>query len=560
MESHLGVLCGIAGAGWILFHPETGLGVLGTLGVLRYLAASRPASDTRILVSVIGAAGLALSLIAPGLGLGLLGGTLLFSLGVGRDQEPQEPAPGLPAAASGPGVVLVPILHVPILEDPVLHDPVLQDPVPQDWDPLHARVPLARLLAPASEVRVVWIEAAPSQAPQGISLERNAWVRSKFANASQGLTPRPTFEQVSALRPEEVLRARAADPAANWVVMSWRSPSPWRSLLCPLARFMSAPPANLALYRPLPGEAEDAPFAPKRVMVLASRGPQDEALFEVAARIASCSGACTVTAVYLAAQDATPRTLLGIYDYHAGISSDGCAFEVEVVRASRHLEGILEAASRHDLLVLGSPGAPSSWLRPQLEDEVARAATCGVLQLKAGSGSGSSFDVSAQRGSPRLSEVLDFVEVVPDARFASKQELIAEVSRRFSEELGGRISSGSLRRALWERELEESTRLANGVAAPRRSSFESLDRVHLGLWILNTPLDFDSSEGEQVDLCFVLLGPPSLRSLQFQLLEQLRELAARPAGLLGLRSARDLAQARAAIRMGEDATVLSGQI
>ncbi len=538
VESHLVVLCGIAAVGWVLFHPETGLGALGTLGALRFLAPSRPSSRSRILVAVIGAAGVALSPFAPGLGLGLLGGALFFSLRARRDRGSAGPAPTL-RPVSGPAVVLVPVL--------------------QDRDPLQALVPLANLLLPRSEVRVVWIEAAPCQAPLGTSLEQNAKVRSRFVNAAQGLTPSPTFEQVSASRPEEVLQARAADPATRWVVMGWLSPSPWRRLLCPLARFVSAPPANLAVYRPPQAEAEDRPFAPQRVMVLANLGPQDEALLEVAARIATSSGAGTVTAVYPAARDASAHELLRIYAYHEGISPDRCALDVEVVRASQHLEGVLEAAARHDLLIVGSSRAASWWQRPALEDQVARAATCGVLQLKAGSGLASSCEVSADQGSLRLSEALDFVEVVTEARFASKQALLAGVSRRCSEELGGQISSRSLGRALWEREFEESSYLANGVAAPRRSSFESLDRVHLGLWILETPLDFDSSGGEQVDLCFVLLGPPSKRAVQLQLLEQLRELAAAPAGLARLRAARDLAQARAALRLAEEATALTGQ-
>ncbi|MBC8366553.1 PTS sugar transporter subunit IIA [bacterium] len=56
------------------------------------------------------------------------------------------------------------------------------------------------------------------------------------------------------------------------------------------------------------------------------------------------------------------------------------------------------------------------------------------------------------------------------------------------------------------REAIMSTGVGQGVAIPHALS-EAVTKIHLSLWRLNKPLDFDSVDGQGVDLIFMILGP-----------------------------------------------------
>ncbi len=56
------------------------------------------------------------------------------------------------------------------------------------------------------------------------------------------------------------------------------------------------------------------------------------------------------------------------------------------------------------------------------------------------------------------------------------------------------------------REAIMSTGVGQGVAIPHALS-EAVTEIHLSLWRLKKPLDFDAVDGRGVDLIFMILGP-----------------------------------------------------
>jgi nitrogen PTS system EIIA component len=56
------------------------------------------------------------------------------------------------------------------------------------------------------------------------------------------------------------------------------------------------------------------------------------------------------------------------------------------------------------------------------------------------------------------------------------------------------------------RETIMSTGVGQGVAIPHALS-EAVTEIHLSLWRLKKPLDFDAVDGRGVDLIFMILGP-----------------------------------------------------
>lgn len=103
-----------------------------------------------------------------------------------------------------------------------------------------------------------------------------------------------------------------------------------------------------------------------------------------------------------------------------------------------------------------------------------------------------------------IEELLDRRAVTPRLSARTKRQalsLVAETAaRRF-----GRDASEVLD-ALLAREMAGSTGVGSGVAVPH-AKLEGLDRMH-GVFVrLETPVDYDSVDGQPVDLLFALFAP-----------------------------------------------------
>ncbi len=94
--------------------------------------------------------------------------------------------------------------------------------------------------------------------------------------------------------------------------------------------------------------------------------------------------------------------------------------------------------------------------------------------------------------------------VIPSARAATKKILLEVIAEQAS-----RVASLPERlvfETLLQRERLGSTGIGAGIAIPH-GKFEGLDRL-VGLFIrMEKPIDFESLDGEPVDLLFVLLAP-----------------------------------------------------
>ncbi|MBL4848530.1 MAG: PTS sugar transporter subunit IIA [Planctomycetes bacterium] len=485
----------------------------------------------------IGTLGVALALEAPGVGLALAGGVIWFGAIFARIQssssdddlaQPAEPVPQF-----GTGVITAPIL-IPVFDD---------------QEPLEALVLLASLWGEAgSRIHVLRIEEVPCQAPFWKFSEHDAEFLARMMRASRH-NPTCSFEGVLTHRREEVLRQRANDPGVHIVVMSWR-PCSWRRIFDPLGRFISHPSCNLAVYRAAT-EASSGPSVanPRRILVVASRLPQDALLLQLALQIPSRPEGSAVTVCHPIPLSVASKALQNTRAYHESLVPAGSTVRAEVVRSTDPLDAVLQLSRGFDLLIVGQArdAGVLGWLRPGLEDCLIERASCAVVQLKAG--------LELLRAPPpherRLSAALSLVEVVRDGSIKSRAALFRRIGQRFEEELSEPVSGASIEEALWEREIEESTAVSDGVATPHRSSICGLDRLHVGLWILDAPIEFGSTDPVAVDLCFVLIGPPAERPPQLRLLERVGQLAANAPLLSSLRAAESLEDARFALRLAE---------
>jgi nitrogen PTS system EIIA component len=103
-----------------------------------------------------------------------------------------------------------------------------------------------------------------------------------------------------------------------------------------------------------------------------------------------------------------------------------------------------------------------------------------------------------------LADIIDSRSVLPNLRTQSKKQLIQELAHAAGAATG--IDHRIIYETLLQREKLGSTGLGQGIAIPH-GKIKALARVH-GLFArLAAPIDFDSVDGQPVDLVFLLLAP-----------------------------------------------------
>jgi PTS system nitrogen regulatory IIA component len=103
-----------------------------------------------------------------------------------------------------------------------------------------------------------------------------------------------------------------------------------------------------------------------------------------------------------------------------------------------------------------------------------------------------------------LSDLLTPEAVIPALKVNSKKQAIQELAEKAAQLTG--LAERDVFDTLLQRERLGSTGVGNGIAIPH-GKLTSIDRL-VGLFArLDRPIDFDSLDGQPVDLVFLLLAP-----------------------------------------------------
>ncbi len=133
-----------------------------------------------------------------------------------------------------------------------------------------------------------------------------------------------------------------------------------------------------------------------------------------------------------------------------------------------------------------------------------------------------------------LAEIISADAVLPHVKAQSKKQLLQELSQSLGSALA--IDHRIIFETLLTREKLGSTGLGQGIAIPH-GRLPSLTKVY-GLFAkLAAPIDFDSVDGEPVDLVFVLLSPDHAGADHLTALARISRLLRAPATLAKLRGA-----------------------
>ncbi|WP_439572945.1 PTS sugar transporter subunit IIA [Phreatobacter sp.] len=137
--------------------------------------------------------------------------------------------------------------------------------------------------------------------------------------------------------------------------------------------------------------------------------------------------------------------------------------------------------------------------------------------------------------------------IIPALRVDSKKHLLQELSARAAR-ITGR-DAAEIFRTLSERERLGSTGAGNGIAIPH-GKLARLDRV-FGLFArLDPAIDFDSIDGQPVDLVFTLLAPEGAGADHLKALSRIARLTRDQANVQKLRAARDEASLKTLLAAG----------
>lgn len=137
-----------------------------------------------------------------------------------------------------------------------------------------------------------------------------------------------------------------------------------------------------------------------------------------------------------------------------------------------------------------------------------------------------------------LGDLISPQAVIPSLKAKTKKQLLQELSDKTSRLTG--LSERDIFDALWQRERLGSTGLGHGVAIPH-AKLPALKQI-VGMFArLPEPIDFDSVDGEKVDLVFLLLAPEGAGADHLKALASVSRLLRDGQAVEKLRGSRDAA-------------------
>ena len=134
-----------------------------------------------------------------------------------------------------------------------------------------------------------------------------------------------------------------------------------------------------------------------------------------------------------------------------------------------------------------------------------------------------------------LTELLSLERVRIPLRARTKDELLHELVEAVSQGLP-EAAADSILAAVRDREQVLSTGIGQGVAIPHGKT-PVVDQLLMAAGVTAAPVDFESLDGEPVELCFVLVGPESAAGAHVKALSRISRLLRRASLRDALRAA-----------------------
>ncbi|MEL6297971.1 MAG: PTS IIA-like nitrogen regulatory protein PtsN [Pseudomonadota bacterium] len=133
-----------------------------------------------------------------------------------------------------------------------------------------------------------------------------------------------------------------------------------------------------------------------------------------------------------------------------------------------------------------------------------------------------------------LGDIVQTDGIVPELKASSKKQVLHELADLAADKTGR--PAREIFDTLLQRERLGSTGLGRGIAIPH-IKLRGLDDIFCLFARLPEPIDFESVDGEPVDLIFLLLAPEHASGDHLKALSRISRLMRAPAALENLRTA-----------------------
>jgi nitrogen PTS system EIIA component len=137
-----------------------------------------------------------------------------------------------------------------------------------------------------------------------------------------------------------------------------------------------------------------------------------------------------------------------------------------------------------------------------------------------------------------LGDLIKAEGVIPSLKAKSKKQVLHDLSQKAAELTG--IDERTIFETLLQRERLGSTGLGRGIAIPHGKP-PGLDRIVCLFARLESPIDFDATDGERVELVFLLLAPEQAGADHLKALARISRLLRDPLTIEKLKASRDSA-------------------
>lgn len=135
-----------------------------------------------------------------------------------------------------------------------------------------------------------------------------------------------------------------------------------------------------------------------------------------------------------------------------------------------------------------------------------------------------------------LGDLISPEGVIPSLKSKSKKQVLQELATRAADLT--EIDQREIFDTLLQRERLGSTGVGNGIAIPH-GKIASMDKIVCLFARLDEPIDFDSVDGEPVDLIFLLLAPEGAGADHLKALAHISRLLREPDATEKLRGSAD---------------------
>lgn len=477
-----------------------------------------------VLLVMLGVTGLIAS-------VGVIGIGTFFYFGYGRKKTSRK---GVVAKRGRRTDLISQVMVRPNLKE-ALHDAMVLVPLLEHERSPEILVEMGAALAHGRRVNVVQVVEVPEQS--GMSAFYDETV--KTTALERRLNAMAEEEEIDLDFETSVTRdlGHAIYEAANishcdWVVIEWAG---WSgqgiTINNPIGWLQDHLPCKMAVFK-------DAGVRYiRQIMVLVEPGPHDSLVVTTASHLAKLYKA-ELNFVAVLPDGATEDDATYVHQMKSLSTAPG---RVVILHGDDEIQALVEASAGFDLLVMGAPSERSflGFMLGTPKDRLTRRAACSVLWIRTPRGEQhQSFDpaqstiIEAQQSLVSYSDKR-LIEIGIASR--NKDRLFKDIAEKFDEVIEGPHFSDLLS-ALWKREQIQNTSVGMGIALPH-ATITGLERTHLGVFTLPTPVNYLAPDGEAVDLVFVLLGPPGHRHVHLNLLKRISVLLCNKAFVESIRSA-----------------------